>query len=307
MLKGVDRILVGASGGVDSAVLTHQLCALRDKGGPKISVVHIHHGVRGEEGDHDMRLAEELARSHDCDFHVEHLQFSKKRKPSEQEMREKRLAALEKLARQLEITRIALAHHRDDQAETVVMRFLGGADIRGLAGIPYYRAPFWVHPLLGVSREEILREANGCHLPFGEDSTNRSLGPVRNRLRHVVLPLLAKEFNPSLSEHLSGLSESLWNLRDFLDQTAEEVLKRAFRDRGVYGVEELRKASEAVRTTALQMAYRQLSGPSGALNRSQVRILNRLVMTDGDSRMVRLPRRVVVVREEDLLHFGQID
>ncbi|MFH1018267.1 MAG: tRNA lysidine(34) synthetase TilS [Pseudomonadota bacterium] len=303
----VRKVLVGISGGVDSGVLLHLLADIRTDGGPALAAAHVHHGIRGAEADRDARIAERVATGHGVEFHVVRIRPPKGSRTPEHVLRELRLAALERTARRIGADRIVLAHHRDDQAETLLLRLFTGTDLRGLASIRPYRAPLWVRPLLDVSRAEIEREAELCHIPYGTDSTNLSTRPRRNFLRRRLLPILRAEFNPRISQHLSALAESISKVNDLLECQAAAALRKALVGRGRYDVTRLRALPDALRFVALQLAYRAEAGEGSALRRVQLRTVDSLVRTDGRERFFKLPKGVSVRRAKKWIRFGRND
>ena len=301
----VRKILVGISGGVDSCVLLHLLRDIRAEGGPELVAAHVHHGIRGKEADRDAQIAERVATAHAVEFHVTRIHPPQGARAPEHVLRDLRLAALERVAHRVGADRIALAHHRDDQAETLLLRLLAGTDLRGLASIRPYRPPFWIRPLLGVSRAEIEREARLCRIPYGTDSTNLSTKPRRNFLRHKLIPLLQTEFNPRISQHLSALAESISKVNDWLELQAAGALRDARRGEGRYDVTALRRLPEAVRSVALQLAYRAVAGEGAAMSRVKLQTIDFLVRTEGKERSYQLSRGVSVRRAKKWIRFGR--
>ncbi len=304
---GVSRVLVGVSGGIDSTVLLHLLSSLRKEGGPEVVAAHVHHGLRGEEADRDAVLAEKTALQHKCSFHVIHLRRHVAGIGTEHKLRELRLSALEKLTTRLKAQRVVLGHQKDDQAETILLRLLGGSDLRGLGGIRIYRPPLWVHPLLHISREEIFHEAERCGLTYGEDSTNRVTHMRRNFLRQNVIPMLKAQFNPKLTQHLCALAQSMDLFTGYLDEEASHLLRKAESGDGSIYVGPLKEAPEAVRYAALQLAYRLIAGEGTSLQRRQLRVVDHLVNVGGEMRTFALPHNVFVIRQDDRLKFTKIN
>jgi tRNA(Ile)-lysidine synthase len=303
----VRKILVGISGGVDSCVLLHLLGSLREKGGFDLAAAHVHHGVRGAEADRDAEIAEKVATRHSVEFHVVRIRPPKGKNSAEHELRELRLSALERVARRTGAERIALAHHRDDQAETLLLRLLAGSDLRGLSAIRRFRPPYWIRPLLGISRAEIEKEAKGCGISYGVDSTNLSTRPRRNFLRRNVLPLLARNFNPRISQHLADLAESITKTNDWLEGQAAAALAQSRLGAGRYDVTVLRLLPDALRGPAIQRAYRDVAGEGAALSRAQIKAVDFLLKTDGDERSFSLPRGISVRRAKKWIRIGRND
>jgi tRNA(Ile)-lysidine synthase len=211
------RVLVAASGGLDSTVLAHALARGRGPDAPRVVLGHVHHGLRGAAADADERCVRELAAKLEVTFETRRIfpesqregRSSRDRPTLQEAARTLRYAALLELADAAGADLVATAHHADDQAETVLLRLLRGTGPDGLAGIPE-RA--WggrvVRPLLRVPRSEIEAYARDRQLVWREDASNRSPRYARNRLRNDWLPGLAGAFNPRLLRAIGDLAEA---------------------------------------------------------------------------------------------------
>jgi tRNA(Ile)-lysidine synthase len=139
-----------------------------------------------------------------------------------------RYAFFDQAANQTGARYVATAHTADDQVETVVHNILRGTGLAGLAGIPKLRqltpAVTLIRPLLDVTRAEVLDYLRSLNQPFRDDSSNRLLDYTRNRLRHELLPLLERDFNPRVREALLRLSKIAGQTDELLDQQAEALL-----------------------------------------------------------------------------------
>ncbi len=177
-----DRVAVAVSGGLDSTVLLDLLHRTRGVHGGVLSVVTVDHGMRSGSGaDADGVIAEAERRSLPWQRHRVSLPSS----ASEAVARAARYAWLD----QLDVEAVALAHHRDDQVETLLLGLLRGHGARSLAGMARVRGRYR-RPLLDVSRAELQGWAAHAQLTWSEDPSNASLGPLRNRVRHELVPLL---------------------------------------------------------------------------------------------------------------------
>jgi tRNA(Ile)-lysidine synthase len=215
-LRG-SSLLVAVSGGIDSVTLLDLLQDLSEEFDLKLSVGHVNHGLRGDESEADQAFVEGLAARRGLPVETARVHPREAReggnsrdRPSPQEAaRRLRYAALGQLARRAGAQRIATAHTRDDQAETLLLRLLRGTGPDGLGGIPERSADGrLVRPLLAVGRSEIERHAGARGLVWREDASNRDPAYARNRLRSRWLPGLAREFNPQLLRTLSHLAEA---------------------------------------------------------------------------------------------------
>ncbi|MBQ6376077.1 MAG: tRNA lysidine(34) synthetase TilS [Lachnospiraceae bacterium] len=234
MLSGYGRVIAAVSGGADSVFLFYALkgfCEAQKKNGetcPVLEVLHIHHGIRGEEADRDATFTENLCRKHGVPFHLVKRNIPEEAGERGMTLEEAgRAARYEEFARMGEIgrTAIALAHHRDDQAETLLFRLARGTGLMGLSGMREVRG-FYIRPLLGVSREAIEQCLRENKMTWMEDSTNRENDAARNRIRHHVLPVLCAEVNPRAAEHIAQTAEMLAEAGDFFLFEAERRADR---------------------------------------------------------------------------------
>jgi tRNA(Ile)-lysidine synthetase-like protein len=202
-----DRVLVAVSGGPDSMALLHVLWEARERLGLTLEVAAVDHGLRTGAAA-EIELVRERAAALELPFSVARVQVRRERgRASLQDAaRRARLEALAALAAERGAGRIALGHHADDQAETILFRIVRGTGLRGLAGIPYRRDPF-VRPLLDVRRAEILRYLARRCIPYADDPSNADRRFARARIRHDLLPLLGQE-NPRVAEALIALGQA---------------------------------------------------------------------------------------------------
>lgn len=220
ILPAHSRLLVGLSGGVDSVVLLYLLHQLSPQYSWRLSALHVHHGISPHADAWAMSCAE-LCQQLDIPLQVERVDITPLRHMGiEAAARELRHAAL--VAQPVDY--IALAHHRDDQAETMLLQLLRGAGVKGAAAMPLIKrrsaAPTLLRPLLGVSRAELVEYAQQQGLKWVEDESNADDSYPRNFLRQRVMPLLAQRF-PACSETLARSAHYFAEASDLLDQLAQ--------------------------------------------------------------------------------------
>ncbi|HEY2902277.1 MAG TPA: tRNA lysidine(34) synthetase TilS, partial [Polyangia bacterium] len=188
-----DRVLVAVSGGPDSMALLAVLWELAPRLALRLEVATVDHGLRPEAAV-EAALVAERAAALELPFHrlavdVPGARAGGRPRGSLQSVaRTLRLQALEDLAARLGGARVALGHHADDQAETILFRILRGTGVRGLRGIPYQRGVF-IRPLLDVRRTAIEAYVKRRSLPVVRDPSNMDSRFARTRLRHQILPL----------------------------------------------------------------------------------------------------------------------
>lgn len=224
-----DRVLIAVSGGADSMVLLHLMQSLAHDLEMTVAVGHVHHRLRGTDAQRDLEFVQRYCRSHGIRFHSRKVQTKHHAKTHrlsiEEAARRLRYAALRSWAARWGYTVICTAHHRSDQAETVLMRALKGTGIRGLSGIRETTQDL-VRPLLPFSREEILAFAHAHHLPYRSDPSNADNRFLRNRLRSAVLPSIRRHVDPQADQHLAGLAQIAEYTYRYLRTQAESEFTR---------------------------------------------------------------------------------
>jgi tRNA(Ile)-lysidine synthase len=234
MLQPGDRVLVGLSGGPDSTALLLCLHQLAPEWSLTLGAAHLNHGLRGDRADRDARHAADLAHTLGIPFNTEThsaaaIQQACRMSP-EEAAREVRYRYLERVAVAGGFNRMALGHHRDDDAELMLMRFLRGSGPLGLAGIPPRRsgsdgAVTIIRPFIRTSRSEILAFLQRNRVTPVEDETNADTDFLRNRIRHQLLPLLKEHYNPALVEGLSRMAHLMRDEEDWLSGVATTTLQ----------------------------------------------------------------------------------
>lgn len=222
------RILAGVSGGADSMALLTYLLRVREDLGLEIGAAHIHHGIRGEEADGDAAFVAAFCQSRDIPFYQGRIDVpalaAAQGTSLETAGREGRHRALKALMEEQGYHKIALAHHLDDQAETLIMHLVRGSGLRGAAAMAPASGVL-VRPFLALSREEIENYLSALDIPHREDATNGDLNYTRNRVRHTVMPALAA-CNAGAARHLAAFARTAADYdRFFEDLTAREAAR----------------------------------------------------------------------------------
>ncbi|MCA9263789.1 MAG: tRNA lysidine(34) synthetase TilS, partial [Planctomycetales bacterium] len=212
-------ILVAVSGGPDSVALLHLFTELKrstSSDGIPLHVAHYNHGWRGEESQQDCEFVQNLAGQLGWECHVgpalSHPHGNDElSSTTEAGARAQRYAFLQDTAERLGARYLVTGHTADDQVETLLHRIIRGTGVSGLAGIPRTRvlspALTVVRPLLDFSRDELLEYLDQHGFPYRDDHTNRDIQWTRNRIRHELLPLLRKNYNPQIDASLLRLGE----------------------------------------------------------------------------------------------------
>ncbi|MHB1655331.1 MAG: tRNA lysidine(34) synthetase TilS [Burkholderiales bacterium] len=215
-----DTISVGLSGGLDSVVLLHLMAELRQELRLQISAVHIHHGISNN-ADNWAESCKIICHRLDIPLQIHKLTLDPGSKSG---LEATARAARYSIFRQLDTNYIALAHHRDDQAETVLLQLLRGAGVKGLSAMPVLRrnegGPAYLRPLLNIDRSAILDWAVQNNISWVEDESNQDTKYSRNYLRHNVLPLLQRHY-PSWRSTIARSAGHMAEAAGLLDELAE--------------------------------------------------------------------------------------
>ncbi len=235
LLAPKQTVVVGVSGGLDSVALLTMLAAIArqpDRDHPLI-VAHLNHAIR-EDADADQSFVTALAESLNLPVRTEHVDVASRAANTgesvETAARAARYEFLRNVAQDVGATSVAVAHHHDDDVETVLHRLLRGTHLRGLAGMPMGRPLLetdiqLIRPMLELRRADIEAFAARHQLEWCEDHTNRDTQYTRNAIRHDLLPLLRERFNPRVDEALSRLSASATDVERFIASIGTDLLE----------------------------------------------------------------------------------
>lgn len=237
MIENGETVLVAVSGGADSLALLYGLHALSVQLNCHLHVVHLNHALRCD-ADADAEFVREQAGRLELPFTGNTVELPRLIKQwnlsVEAAGRKVRYQFYEDVAKEIGATKVALGHHKDDTAETVLMNLFRGAGAPGLKGISPVRAglcdmgtlqatPLIIRPLGGFTRQEIEAFLASMNLVPRHDSTNTDKRYLRNRIRHELMPLLERNYNPNIKTGLSRTAEVLGAESEYLDMVAREA------------------------------------------------------------------------------------
>ena len=263
-----DTLVVALSGGADSLALTDILATLARARGFRLVAAHLDHGLRPESRD-DAAFCAAFCRGLgiECRVGAAAVRARARRDHSglEDAARRERYAFLRRVKEEEGATAIAVAHTRDDQAETLLLRLLRGAGATGLSAMRP-RSGDVVRPLLGTSRRAVRRHLQVKGLAWREDPTNADPAFLRNRVRHELLPLLEARFNPRLRETLARTAALLADDAALLAEMADGLWTRTGRveaGEAICSCRELREAPRPLARLVLRRALAEAGGLRG--------------------------------------------
>lgn len=309
MLKEHDKVIAGISGGADSVCLLLMLLELRENLPFDIVVVHINHGLRGKDALRDEQFVENLCRQYDLPLEIcrENVELiAKKGKQSLEEAgRNVRRAAFQRVLRKYGGTKVALAHHKNDNAETILMNLARGSGLSGLAGIRPVSGNI-IRPLLCLTREEIEAFLQQRDIRYCTDETNASAAYTRNRIRNHILPLFENEVNEKAVVHMADTAEQLLKVWEYMESQTEEYYCRSVFQKET-GLLILQKTyyeiPKVFRSNILRRAMKEISGKEQDIHRVHVESLEAL-MEKQTGRRVDLPYGLVAERCYDGIYIS---
>ena len=220
MVESGDKIVVGVSGGADSLALLHILNEIKNIFFLELVVAHVHHGLRGKDADTDAEFVEGICRDWQIPFYIKKVnvkELASKWGLSEEEAgRKVRYDFFEQILKDIKGQKIALAHHRDDQAETILYHLIRGTGLKGLQGMKPVRDGKIIRPLLQISRQQIEEYCREKNLKYRVDLTNKDIVYTRNRIRNLLIPYIQKNFNPNFAESLVRMGDIIREEEEFL-------------------------------------------------------------------------------------------
>jgi len=309
-VEGGSTILAAVSGGADSVALIRILASLGPRRRWRLNLIigHVQHHLRSNhDAEGDARFVEELAARLELPFIRSDLDLSGRSGNVEANARRARYNALSEMARDVNAAFVATAHHGDDQLETLLMRMLRGASVRGLAGMAWRRrlhreGDVWlIRPMLAVDRWSILAFLNDLDQPWRQDHTNADMTRLRAHLRHKVLPSL-HAVNEKVAQRAVATADHLRGIAELLDQTVSLAADRVVRDKKSLMINraEMRTQSQAVLLSLLRRLLIEAGvGPDSVSRRTLYRIVAAIQDQQGGDRRFDFSGGVIVAIDRD--------
>ena len=308
LIRRHDRLLLGVSGGPDSLCLLHLLARLKDEMQLTLVACHFNHCLR-DEADQEEKFVKDVCKSLGVKFIAEKKEVKKffHGDSLEQTARQLRYDFFLKCSRETKIKKLALAHHKDDLAETVLMRIVRGAGLKGLRGflpVTRYKKLTIIRPFIETRKSVIIEWLNQNNFKFCVDQSNFSEEFLRNRVRLKLLPLL-EELNPSIVDGLAGLAQAAAVDYQFIETAAHAALQKIIRkhthNRIELDLKGLQDFDQCMFNNCLRAAVESLKGNTRNLETRHLNEVAALVFTRKNESVVDLPMAILTKTDTRLI------
>ncbi|MEG6520639.1 tRNA lysidine(34) synthetase TilS [Desulfotomaculum sp. 1211_IL3151] len=313
MVTEGQRVIVGVSGGPDSVVLLHILYCLEKRLGISLYAAHLNHMFRGEEAKGDALFVQAICSQWGIPCISEERDVPAYARcnglSSQVAARELRYQFFCDVLHKAQGHKIALAHHANDQAESVLMNIFRGSGLKGLGGIAPMRDNLYIRPLLKIRRDEIEQYCQQHGLSYRIDSSNLKTKYRRNKLRHHLIPLLEKDYAPGIVAILSRMADQIREEDEFLEGLAYEMYQKVLLDMNgsalVLNRKELMNQSTVLLRRIIRIAYQQLHGTKQGIAFEHVDNLINHLKRGGAERMIEMPAGIKVRLALDRVDFSK--
>ncbi len=280
LLENNDKVVVGVSGGPDSICLVDILYNLKKEGkiNFEIIVAHVNHMIR-EEADSDEEFVRKYCEARAIAFEAKKLNIEKiaksKKLGTEEAGREERYKFFNEVLEKYDGDKIATAHTKCDNSETVLMNILRGTGTSGLKGIQAVRDKKYIKPLIEIDRTDIEKYCEEKELNPRHDKTNDENIYTRNKVRNILIPLIKKEFNPNIIDTLNRLSEVITIDNDYLEKETKKVFNELVikqeKEEIILNLKEFNKKHEAIKARIILLCIKKLLGTSNGIGKIHIK------------------------------------
>ncbi len=291
-----DKIIVGVSSGADSTCLLDVLVKLMPKYDLKLIIAHINYGLRGEDSEQDEKFVQKLAEKYG--LKTARLSVSGGKNFSENKMRKIRYDFFEKIRRENNFNLIAVAHNRDDQAETVLMHLLRGSGLQGLSAMKA-KNEIIIRPLLNISREEILKYLEKNKLKYQIDITNENTNFFRNKIRHKLLPELEKNYNVEIKKVLAKMAMIVADDYDFLKREAGIKKQLVSGEKGDVKIKKILELHPAMQRQVLRSVISEIRTDLRNIESSHIEEIMKIIKSDKNKNQIVEFKGLKIIRKGD--------
>lgn len=309
MIEEGENVVLGLSGGHDSIFLLHMLIFAREEISFNLILAHVNHGVRGQDALRDEKFVKDLAEKLDLQYfstRVDMVGLAKEKNISEEEAgRELRYGFFRDIIKKLGQGKIAVAHNRKDQAETLLMRIMRGTGIDGLKAMDF-KVEDIIRPILDIDRWEIEKYIEDNNIATVLDGTNLETIYTRNKVRLELIPYIEENFNPNIVDTLFRLSENARLDSDFLEKYTNNIYANLLKGKKdsslVFDSNSFENEDPSIKMRVIRKAIEDINNGLQGIEQVHIWAVIDLFHKKETGKMVNLPNGIVArVSYEDLI------
>jgi len=317
ILMAGDHVLIGVSGGADSLALLYFLDKYANDIGISIGVAHLHHGLRGAAADADADFVKNFCQEKAIPFFLRKRDIRKisteEKISIEEAGRNERYDFFSWIAEANGYNRIAMGHHINDQAETLLMRLIRGTGIKGVSGIKSIRDGLFIRPFLCLKKKAIIAYCEEKHLAYRTDATNFQRDFTRNKIRLDIMPMI-REINPKAEVHFNGFTKIALEYEAFFEDYVDLIENRFLKvekDRVLLDREQWLFEKPVVQKEILRRAIYKFKGSLMEIEYNHITAFYSLLKSDKtiwelhfphDIRIIRRYERIMVTNKEEKIN-----
>lgn len=315
LIEKNDGIVAGISGGADSVFLFLYLLQVQKEYNLRLCFVHVNHGIRGSEADRDERFVEELCEQNGAMYKVFYKDIPKMAQEmsmtEEEAGRVYRYECFEDVRKELGYNKIAVAHHQDDQAETVLFQLLRGSGFRGLGGMRAKNTDV-IRPLLAVKKQEIVETLEKKGQSYCTDSTNNEDEYARNQIRNHLIPYLQENLQKETVSHIAKTASYMQDVTEFIDLQTDMVWESVIeckegRPKEIKAyLNEMKKLHVVLQREIFMRMIEYMSGRRKDITARHIDALTRLIISQ-TGRKINLPYDIVAAKYYDCILMSHKD
>ncbi len=300
MWQPTDTIIVGVSGGPDSMCMVDVLRKIAKKTGLTIVIAHVNYGLRGNDSINDEKLVQKYAQKYGIDCQT--LVCEKKSSGSENEWRNIRYDFFKKVAKIYKTNKVAVAHTKNDQAETLLGHLIRGSGLQGLSGMRQNSNTGIIRPLLTVLRSDVLQYCKKNNITYNIDKTNEDITFMRNRLRNELIPEITKSYNPKIIDTLASTTMIIADEQNFLESLQEEFWHE--KDNNIiFSTSEFLSKHPSQQRLALRTMIKQLRGGLVDIESGFIEELRKMISSTKNKHQTIYAKDLKMMKNNDIVEF----
>lgn len=298
LIQNRDKVLVGLSGGADSTALLLGLWHLKSKYNFSLLAAHVNYNLRGQESKQDEKFVKNFCFKRNIALLVKNIEI-KNKSNLENKAREIRFKYFKQVIKWYNVSKLALGHNKNDQAETVLLHLFRGAGFRGLKGMTA-KSDLIIRPLLDISKKQIENYLRDEKIRWRTDSTNLETVYKRNKLRNKMIPWLKDNINPRVEEKIVNSAKFFLDTEKILHKTVNRKFKNALLDSYeksyVFSLKHLNKFLPTIRFYLYRKTYGKLTKFEKGFYNSHYEEIEKIRTSQGNKK-INLPHNIVVLKE----------